>query len=423
MPNDAANLARLFALRALTRWRTSREFAEKIAERTFASLLSGGADRAFALELFYGVLRHLSLLDFWIGLLRTERIETGARDILRLGLYQIMLLQTAAHAAVFETVELAPPRLRNLINAVLRRAVREQTSLTTAAEAQPVHVRFSEPEFLVGKWRQQFGEEAALELCRWNNRPPPVYARINRLKTTVPEFLRQHGGSHFLAGRENFIGLSEPVSAAQSGDCYLQDPSTALACELLRPLPGERVLDACAAPGGKTAYLAEMMSNQGLLTAADRDEQRLARLRGNLARLNVTNTRTIICDWTNETSIRAAQLEKDSFDRILVDAPCTNTGVMRRRVDVRWRLQPEDFARMAQIQLAILRAVAPLLRPGGSLVYSTCSLEQEENEAVAVAFSRQQGDFRPTKEEKMLPFREGFDGAYAARLQRAGAVE
>ncbi|MEO7167652.1 MAG: 16S rRNA (cytosine(967)-C(5))-methyltransferase RsmB [Spartobacteria bacterium] len=411
--------SRSLALAALDRWRNGTEFADKIVAETFAAGDLGSSDRGFALELFYGVLRNLSLLDFWIAQLRSGPIEANARDLLRLGLYQIMLLETAAHAAVFETVKLAGPRKRPLVNAILRRALREHVALTKKAEAQPVHLRFSAPEFLVEKWSQQFGPESALALCRWNNQPAPVYARINRLQVTAAEFLDRYEGSALLAGSANFASLPEPMGAARAGAAYLQDPSTALACELLRPAPGERVLDACAAPGGKSAYLAEMMDNQGELVAVDQDEARLERLRGNLVRLGVQNARLVQCDWLKEDSVRAADWTEQSFDKILLDTPCSNTGVMRRRVDVRWRLRPGDFNRMQRQQFAILKAVAPLLRPGGSLVYSTCSLESEENEEVVESFLRAQPGFRLTDRKEMLPFRDALDGAFAARLERS----
>ncbi len=415
---SAPTSSRSLALAALDRWRNGTDFADKIVAETFAAGDLGSSDRGFALELFYGVLRNLTLLDFWIAQLRSGPIEANARDLLRLGLYQIMLLETAAHAAVFETVKLAGPRKRPLVNAILRRALREQVALTKQAEAQPVHVRFSAPEFLVEKWSQQFGAEAALELCQWNNRPAPVYARINRLQASAAEFLRRYDGSALLPGRANFASLPEPAVAARAGHAYLQDPSTALACELLRPAPGETVLDACAAPGGKSAYLAEMMQNTGALVAADQEEARLERLRGNLVRLGVQNARLVGCNWLDESSVRAAGWEDHFFDKILVDAPCSNSGVMRRRVDVRWRLRPGDFTRMHRHQLAILGTVAPLLKPGGSLVYSTCSLEPEENDEVLEAFLRTQPGFRLTDRKETLPFRDAIDGAFAARLER-----
>jgi 16S rRNA (cytosine967-C5)-methyltransferase len=411
------NSARALALRALRQWRGGgREFADQILHRLLANTSLGKADRAFAQELFYAVLRNLSLLDFWIAQLRSPKIEPAARDLLRLGLCQIMLLETSPHAAVFETVQLAPSRLRKLINAVLRRAVRETAQLREAARREPPHIQWSEPAFLLEKWTRQFGPEAALELAAWNNRPAPVYARINQLKMSLPDFLARYSVAAPLPSRENFVSFSGATNAIENGDCYAQDPSTGMACELLNPGPGEIVLDACAAPGGKTAWLAEIMSNRGMLVATDREEERLARLSANLVRLGVANTQVIRCDWRDPSSIAAAGLAAASFDKILLDAPCTNTGVMRRRVDARWRLRPDDFARMAAEQLEILRAITAFLRPGGALVYSTCSLEPEENRDVVENFLREQKHFRLALERQSLPFRDHFDGAYAALL-------
>jgi len=408
--------ARALALDALERWRNGTEFADHIVAEIFGRCALGPADRAFALELFYGVLRNLTLLDFWIRELRSAPVDPVARDILRLGLYQTLLIATAAHAAVYETVQLASPRKRALINAILRRALREKAALTNLAEALPTPTRFSVPEFLFAKWFRQFGEAQAIELCRWNNQPPPVYARINQVLITPAEFLQRHQGSSLLRGGSNFVRLSDPAAALRTGDCYVQDPSTALACELLSPVPGDNVLDACAAPGGKAACLAELMQNEGTLVVADQTETRLERLRENLARLGVRNARVLRCDWKDANSLRVAGLAERSFDKILVDAPCSNTGVMRRRVDLRWRLQPADFVRMPQLQRAILQAVAPLLKPGGSLVYSTCSLEPEENDGVVTAFLQQHPAFRLTESKQSLPFRDAFDGAFAVRL-------
>ncbi len=193
----------------------------------------------------------------------------------------------------------------------------------------------------------------------------------------------------------------------------MQDPSTALACELLAPQPGDRVLDACAAPGGKTAYLAELMQDQGAILAVDRDEQRVQRLEENLTRLGISSAKTQVHDWSGTPPT-------EHFDRILVDAPCSNTGVMRRRVDVRWRLQPADFTRMPREQLAIVRAVLPLLKPGGTLVYSTCSLEPEENGQLVRQLLEEFPALQLEEERAILPWRDGLDGAFAARLVHCG---
>ena len=221
--------SRSLALEALARWRNGLQFADTIVADILARTSLGSSDRAFVLELFYGVLRNLSLLDFWIGKLRSEPVDSDTRDILRLGLFQILLIETAAHAAVFETVELARARARSLINAILRRALREKVGLTNMAEAQPLTIRFSTPEFLIEKWSRQFAVADLLKLCQWNNQPARVYARINQLKTTIAQFLLRHSGSALLPESRNFVTLRNPGTALESGDCYIQDPSTARA--------------------------------------------------------------------------------------------------------------------------------------------------------------------------------------------------
>jgi 16S rRNA (cytosine967-C5)-methyltransferase len=209
-----------------------------------------------------------------------------------------------------------------------------------------------------------------------------------------------------------------PSGAVRQGHCYIQDPSTAIACQILSPRAGEKILDACAAPGGKTGYIAQLMKNWGTIVACDRDPGRLQILKENMARLGVGIVHIFEHDWTRG-HVPAEIAAMAPFDRILLDAPCSNTGVMRRRVDVRWRLQPGDFPRMQQRQLEMLRALIPLLEPLGELVYSTCSLEPEENEQVARLVLDGPPDLRPMEEKRSLPFRDGFDGAFAAKFIRS----
>jgi 16S rRNA (cytosine967-C5)-methyltransferase len=410
--------ARQLALAALTEWRRGAAFADAIMQRLLGPSELAPSDRGFANELFYGVLRNLTLLDFWIGLLRSGRLDTNTRDILRLGLYQIAFLKTPAHAAVFETVELAPKRARGLTNGILRSATRQLQELHAAAGQEPVHVRFSHPAFLVQKWREQFGEEGALELCSWNNRPAPVYVRINELKITREDFLHANPGSFSLPGDGRFASAVDLRKAMENGSGYAQDPSTAMACDVLGARPDHLVLDACAAPGGKTSLVAQMMSNRGTLVAVDRAPDRVELLRNNLQRLGVTNTRVLQHDWREKNV--PAELAEVRFDRILIDAPCSNTGVMRRRVDVRWRLKPDDFARMPNEQFAIVRNVLPLLAPGGVLVYSTCSIEPEENEQLVARITSAFPFLKVTETKSLLPFRDNFDGAFAAQLTHTG---
>ena len=410
--------ARRVALAALKTWRKEKQFADATISNALSQSRLQSADRAFAFELFYGVLRNLTLLDFWIRALRTQHVDVDLRDLLRLGLYQLLIAKTAEHAAVNETVEIAPRRHRTITNAILRRAALERDELERKTSVQPLEVRASHPKFLIERWQRGFGTDATKALCNWNNQPPPIYARINRLKTDLQNFLARNRNARTLPNLSNFVQLPTPGHAIEAGDCYIQDPSTAIACELLQPQPGEKILDACAAPGGKTSYIAELMKNPGLLVACDREPDRLCLLEENLTRLGVSNARIVRQDWT-KPPVSPEILSVAPFDRILVDAPCSNTGVMRRRVDVRWRLTAKDFDRMHARQVEIVRATAALLKPGGVLIYSTCSLEGEENEEVVAELLRTMSILQLEEERRSLPFRNDFDGAYVARLRKS----
>src|SRR5437867_902868 len=286
-------------------------------------------------------------------------------------------------------------------------------------EAQPLFVRTSNPQFLLERWQQHFGAEHAQELCELNNLPAPVYARINLLRIDRTEFLRTYPESRLVPDNPNFVKVNSlPSDALERGHCYVQDPSTTIACQLLDPKPGERILDACAAPGGKTALIAEQVKNRAFIAACDREQRRVRAMRANLQRLGAQIALVEQCDWTRQ-SRSIFQSANGGFDRVLVDAPCSNTAVMRRRVDVRWRLTPADFARMQERQFAIMRTVVGLLKPGGVVVYSTCSLEPEENEGVVRKTLANMSILSLEEEKRSLPFRDGFDGAFAAKFIRS----
>ena len=413
----AATSARRVALVALKTWRKKNKFADAIISQLFGKSALASADRAFAVELFYGVLRNLTLLDFWIGQLRDARVDVDLRDILRLGLYQLFAARTPEHAAVYETVALAPKRQRPIVNGILRTAIRRREELQQLVDAQPLDIQFSHPKFLIERWAEQFGAAAAQALCEWNNQPPPIYARINQFKIDRQSFLEHYPNARPLPNSPNFVELSSPTDALNRGDCYVQDPSSAIACELLDPKTGEKILDACAAPGGKTSYIVELMNNSGLIVACDREAKRLRLLQENLTRLGVGIAKVTQHDWTKRPLPKAIH-DQAPFDRILIDAPCSNTGVMRRRVDVRWRLRPIEFQRMQARQIEIVLAVLPFLKTNGILVYSTCSLEREENESVAEALLREVSILRLENQRKCLPFADHFDGAFAARFRK-----
>ncbi len=412
----ASPSARGAAVAALQAWRIENRHADSIISKLLGEQPLSASDRAFAVELFYGVLRNLTLLDFWIDCLRTAQLDADLRDIVRLGLYQLLLLRMPAHAAVYESVELAPRHGRGLINGMLRAAGRQQEALRSKANSQALSIRTSHPEFLITRWQKNLGIQVTADLCAWNNRPPHVYARINRLKIGNEEFARKYPEARWLPNVSNFLEFPTfPNEALEQGQCYIQDPSTAVACDLIDPQPGEIILDACAAPGGKTSYLAERMQNRGLILACDHRSERIRTLQENMACFGVKIARVVCHDWRRENApVEIVSIGK--FDRILVDAPCSNTGVMRRRVDVRWRLDPEEFSRMREQQLAIIRAIIPLLKTDGVLVYSTCSLEPEENEQVVEQVLAEFPSMRLIGKRVSQPFRDNFDGAFAAKL-------
>lgn len=409
---QAANVRGL-ALDILLECSQGEAYAHDLIERHAANHQLEHRDAAFLQTLVFGVLRNVLLLDTWLDdLCDNKRLETRVHWLLRLGVAQLLLLEMPPHAAVNETVNLAEGKPRALVNAVLRRAEREKAHLLRMMDNMPPQDRFSHPEWLVERWRKQFGDDATLKLCEWNQQPADTYIRLNRLH---PEPLDAAAVSELTAATHpEFFRVNQPPREwLAEGKCYVQDPSTALACELLDPQPGETILDACAAPGGKTAYLAQFMKNKGRIVACDASPRRVKRMQENLGRLHVTIAETPIVDWSKSGANAFGGLQ---FDRILVDAPCSNTGVMRRRVDVRWRLEPWFFKQMVEQQTLILENLFPLLRPGGTLVYSTCSVDREENEDVIAAFTAAHRNLKLVESEATLPWRDQVDGAFAAKL-------
>ena len=405
---------RAICVQALNRWESEKKYADELVHEALASAELPALDRAFLTETFYGVIRNLSRLDFIVSQLRDAPVDNSTRQVLRLGFYQIFNMRIPHHAAVNETVNLAG-KARGLVNALLRRGIREFEALQGKLDELPPAIRFSHPEFLIQRWESRFGSEQALEICRWNNSPAEVYVRANGLKVTTGELIATAHDAAVSDAHPLAIKVRQvPYPWIVNGLCYVQDPSTLAACDLLAPQPGDQVLDACAAPGGKTTYLAQLMSDEGRIIACDLSPQRLKRLEENVKRLGAACVEVRQCNWLNAP----APFEAESFDRILLDAPCSNSGVIRRRVDVRWRLTPQDFPRMQEKQFAILKKLVPLLKKGGVLVYSTCSLEPEENEAIVKRVTAEIASLRFLESRQTLPFRDQIDGAFAAKFEK-----
>jgi len=320
-------------------------------------------------------------------------------------------------------------------------------------------VGFSYPQWLVEKWRRQFGEEKTRQLLDWNNTPPKTFARVNTLKiwegrragapnqneksgtvtrrpsrdgivTALLEKWRAENVEYDFVRRDwlptnlAFELKSHPpltsLDSFRQGWFYVQDPGTLLAVTELNPQPGEAVMDFCAAPGGKTTFIAQLMNNEGRIVAQDVSEERVKLIQENCRRLGATCVETLLHLPHSARRGESGQKTdtKESFDRILVDAPCSNTGVMRRRVDLRWRIRQGEIARLQKTQLSLLKRAAPKIKPGGLLIYSTCSLEPEENREVVRMFLLAHKEFQLEAERELLPFAHGVDGAFVARLRR-----
>jgi len=407
----------------------------KLAEQVLEEILARNpllpADRRLCQELVYGVVRWQATLDWLIARKTAGRIQKRTlRDLLRLGLYQVFWLERIPnHAAVFETVEQAKrsgfgPQA-GFINALLRSYLREFDStrhLLDELRRQAPHLGYSHPEWLVVRWQQRWGPDATAQLLSWNNSPPETFARVNTLKIEPGKLLdqwREEDVDYDFVRRdwleENLVFLlkSHPPLAQlpsfQKGGFYVQDPSTLLAVGELDPRPGDTVLDLCAAPGGKLTFIAQRMRNEGRIVGHDPAPARLKLIRENCARLGIPCVEPVASLAGREPV----------FDKVLVDAPCSNTGVMRRRVDLRWRIRPEEIKRLRRTQLELLGKAARVLKPGGTLIYSTCSLEPEENEEVVQEFLAQKPEVRLERARELRPFSEAVDGAYVARLRRA----
>ena len=436
-----AEKPRQIAVRVLRRHAGGAGWLEEVLETEPARSALATPDRALLQELCFGVVRWQATLDWLIARKTEGRTQNTVLQILiRLGLYQLFWLDRIPdHAAVHETVQMARDfgfgAKSGFVNALLRGCLRERDKLERELEAlksSEPHVGWSHPQWLCTRWEQRWGAEKLRALLDWNNTPPPVFIRVNTLKTTPEKLAKQFAQEGVLFTPRAFdwcppdilfeLRGHPPLASLpsfQQGSFYVQDPSTLLAVEALNPQPGESVLDFCAAPGGKTTLIAQRMQNRGLVQAHDTDKGRRKLIQDNCDRLGVTCVR-IEENAPAGGSAPPCRVQEVAapFDRILIDAPCSNTGVMRRRVDLRWRIQSSEIDRLSRLQLELLRQAAPLLKPGGTLVYGTCSLEPEENGHVVREFLAGQREFRFDSERVLLPFADAVDGAYVAKLLR-----
>lgn len=409
------------AARLLVRWLDEEVRADALLDTV---QLSGGA-RARCQHLFYGAIRNYGRIEGVIATLVRLRPRTRVMAILLLAGYELIEGGGEGHAAkvghhaVTQTKQLASESEARLVNAVVRKlaeALAAQKAPGKIATAAALADFYSTPEWIVERWLAQFGAEGARALLEWNLKPAPVHARWRVPGGEVPEWLEATSWPEWFVVKSGH--WSEVGRALADGKVYLADPGTRLAVEATAPKAGERIIDACAAPGGKSLALADRMG-EGLLVALDVPGARHERLAENLKRVPAgVSAKRVEGDLRRASSLMGMQ--PGTFDAVLVDAPCSNTGVMRHRVDVKWRLQPADFGKHAKQQVELLTGAARWLKPGGRLVYSTCSIDAEENQGVAEAFLKtlEGKDYALVSQVVALPWVAGHDGAGVAVFTR-----
>lgn len=438
------------AFEILLRIDKERSYADILIDRELSSGFLQGPDRGLLTELVYGVLRRQGTLDYIINRFskqKSERLERSVLVLLRIGLYQIFYLdRVPVSAAVNETVKLAKvlaPRASGFVNAVLRSADRERDDIAYPdKENDPVgylSTFYSHPSWLVAGWIGQLGFAEAESLAKAMAEPPPLTIRTNTLKTSREELMERLASEGVQCEATRFSPLGVRIITAGSvarlqsfrdGLFTVQDESSQLAVMFLSPEPGEKVLDACAAPGGKATHMAQLMGNSGEIIACDVIGRKLRLIGENAARLGISCIKTVPLDTARPLN----SIKDASFQKILLDAPCSGLGVIRRNPEGKWWKTAADVAELVRGQKTILENLAGNLKRGGILLYATCSTTREENEAVIDDFLSRHADFVledlrilfPAYSELFTeqgcfrgwPHRQGMDGFFAARLKK-----
>ena len=432
--------ARNVALDALVACEKQGAWSDGYLKKAIKAAELDGRDAALATRLCFGVLQNRMLLDFYLSQLcttRLEKLEAPIRNLLRLGAYQILYLDRVPdHAAVSETVSLARkkaknPRAAGLVNGVLRSLVRQKDSLP---EPPDPATRYSHPKWLADEFARRLGVEEAEALLEADNGEPPTCAQVNTLKITA-EALAAALQSRGVEARPHpwlpdclllrHTGSLEGLEEFQQGLFYIQDAAAKLAVTAADPRPGMRVLDACAAPGGKSFAAAIAMGDRGEVVSCDIHPHKEKLIQAGAARLGLTCIRTEVLDGKS-----CKEEFLDSFDLVIADVPCSGLGIIRKKPDIRYKA-PKPLENLPQVQAAILDNVARYVRPGGVLLYATCTLLERENEGVVRMFLDRHKNFTPERfqlpggfedaETGMVtcwPHRHDTDGFFFAKLRR-----
>ena len=423
--------ARTAAFDILLRIETEKAFSSALLPMYEENL--SPADRSLCHELTLGTLRRQFFLDSLIDTLSGgKKLDIQVRIALRLALYQIKFLdKVPAYSAINESVNLVQrakkTSAKGFVNAVLRRASRENIELKFADEIDRISVNTSHPRWLIEKWRNHFGVETADKIAVANNEIPVTAFRIVKPGPEVDQLVERSRPSAVVDGCFLLTGIDQHVlSLVDTGSIYLQDEASQIAAASVEITEGGRFLDVCAAPGGKTGLIAgRFANNAGFLAAGDLHWQRAVHLRDNVRRQTGDPVQVLQYD-----AVRSLPFAEKSFDVILVDAPCSGTGTIRHNPELRYLLTPADIEKLPIKQLSILSNASKLVRSGGTVVYSTCSLEREENENVCLRFLSENQEFNSTRPKvndrfvspdgfaRTWPHLDGMDGFFIAAFQR-----
>ena len=430
---------------------TRKAYADILLDQALKATTLNERDRALLTELTYGTLRWRGNIDGQLSrYLRQPLAKTDPliRNLLRVSVYQLRFLNKIPdYAAVDEAVELARNhsggKSAGFVNAVLRNFLRgKDRVIGLAPKAESVAglaVTYSHPEWLVKRWIDEFGAEAAKTLMRANNERATLVLRVNYLKCTREKLLDRflEAGIKAEATQWSPQGISvlsgpavDKLPGFAEGYFQIQGEASQLVAYLLSPLPGDRILDACAAPGGKSTHLVEFMKDEGELVAIDTSARGIAKIRENVARLGLKSLRALSAD----ASAELADKLREPYDRVLVDAPCSGLGTLRGHPEIKWHRDENDIRRLSRLQSKVLSRVAGYLKPGGVLVYATCTLSREENEEIVESFRAHHNEFEledaarylPGQATQMvrgkyfvaLPHRDNTDGFFAARMRK-----
>lgn len=441
---------RELAMHVLTQVEQEGAYSNLLLNTALQKAALSKSDAGLATELIYGTISRLNTLDYFLDKYvnkGTRKLQPWVRALLRLSLYQIIYLDRIPdHAVVSEAVNLAKRRghqgISGMVNGVLRNILRQKESLAIPADlpaAKRISLQHSHPEWLVERWISQYGPETAEAICAANNEPPAVSVRVNTTMISREELLKEMEGRGLQAAPSTLSPYGIVVKGAgnmaltdwyREGMISIQDESSMLVAEAVGPEPGMRVLDCCAAPGGKSAHMGELMKDQGSIVANDIHSHKGKLIADQAARLGLDCIRTV----TGDALELPSRFEPASFDRILLDAPCSGLGVIRRKPDLKWGKTEEDIREIEALQSKLLDSVSALLRPGGVLVYSTCTIEPQENEGVVTSFVNRHPEFELDETGSLsrlkdnalvrgggiqiLPQHYHSDGFYIARLRR-----